>query len=141
MLFRSDGVAIGRKDTFARDLAEKRRLSGELDKVVLRIQALPGFENFWRPVPFRHLQTAAIGGPVVIVNLSKYSSDILILRSNHPVVHIPTPTNFFDRVTKLAHQLSETRRVTAWSQKNMIVYCDRLWRNYPSWWVSLLPTG
>ncbi|KAI0248254.1 CHAT domain-containing protein [Lactifluus subvellereus] len=36
-----DGVAIGRKDTFARDLAEKRRLSGELDNVVLRIQALP----------------------------------------------------------------------------------------------------
>ena len=105
-----DGVTIGRMDTFARDLAEKRRLSGELDKVVLRIQALPGFENFWRPVPFRHLQTAAIGGPVVIVNLSKYSSDILILRSNHPVVHIPTPMNFFDRVTKLASQLSEARK-------------------------------
>ncbi|KAI0253847.1 hypothetical protein BJV78DRAFT_1274349 [Lactifluus subvellereus] len=59
-----DGVATGRKDTFARDLAEKRRLLGELEKVVLRIQALPGFENFWRPIPFRHLQTAAMGGPV-----------------------------------------------------------------------------
>ncbi|KAI0252005.1 CHAT domain-containing protein [Lactifluus subvellereus] len=105
-----DDVAIGRKDTFARDLAEKRRLSGELDKVVLRIQASPGFENFWRPIPFRHLQTAAIGGPVVIINLSKYCSDILIIRSNHPVVHIPTPTNFFDRATNLAHQLSETRK-------------------------------
>ncbi|KAI0252002.1 TPR-like protein [Lactifluus subvellereus] len=105
-----DDVAIGRKDTFARDLAEKRRLSEELDKVVLRIQASPGFENFWRPIPFRHLQTAAIGGPVVIINLSKYCSDILIIRSNHPVVHIPTPTNFFDRATNLAHQLSETRK-------------------------------
>ncbi|KAI0252357.1 CHAT domain-containing protein [Lactifluus subvellereus] len=105
-----DGDAIGRKDTFARDLAEKRRLSGELDKVVLRIQALPGFENFWRPIPFRHLQTAAMGGPVVIINLSECRSDILIVRSNHPVVHIPTPTNFFDRVTELAHQLSETRK-------------------------------
>ena len=77
-----DGVVIGRKDTFARDLAEKRRLSGELDKVVSRIQALPGFENFWRPIPFRHLQTAAMGGPIVIINLSKYHSDILIIRSN-----------------------------------------------------------
>ncbi|KAI0245800.1 CHAT domain-containing protein [Lactifluus subvellereus] len=105
-----DGVVIGRKDTFAHDLAEKRRLSGELDKVVLRIQALPGFENFWRPIPFRHLQTAAMGGPVVIINLSEYRSDILIIRSNHPVVHIPTPTNFFDRVKKLAHRLSETRK-------------------------------
>ncbi|KAI0251988.1 TPR-like protein [Lactifluus subvellereus] len=105
-----DDVTIGRKDKFARDLAEKRRLSGELDEVVLRIQALPGFENFWRPVPFRHLQTAAIGGPVVIINLSIYRSDILIIRSNHPVVHIPTSTNFFHRVTNLALQLSETRK-------------------------------
>ncbi|KAI0252091.1 CHAT domain-containing protein [Lactifluus subvellereus] len=105
-----DDVTIGRTDMFARDLTEKRRLSEELDKVVLRIQALPGFENFRRPIPFRHLQTAAIGGPVVIINLSEYCSDILIVRSNHPVVHIPTPTNFFDRVTNLAHQLSETRK-------------------------------
>ncbi|KAI0251967.1 CHAT domain-containing protein [Lactifluus subvellereus] len=96
-------------DTFAHDLAEKRRLSGELDKVVLQIRALPGFENFRRPIPFHHLQAAAIGGPVIIINLSSYRSDILIVRSNHPVVHIPTPTDFFDRVTKLAHQLSETR--------------------------------
>ena len=103
-------VTIGRKDGFARDLEEKRRLSGELDKVVLRIQALPGFENFWRPVPFRQLETAAVGGPLVIINLSEYRSDILIVRSNHPVVHIPTPTNFFDKVTKLAHQLSNTRK-------------------------------
>ncbi|KAI0252371.1 TPR-like protein [Lactifluus subvellereus] len=105
-----DYVAIGRKDTFARDLAEKRRLSGELENVVLRIQALPGLENFWRPIPYRHLQTVAMDGPVVIINLSEYRSDILIVRSNHPVVHIPTPTNFFDRVTKLAHKLSETRK-------------------------------
>jgi hypothetical protein len=105
-----DGVAIGGKDTFARDLAEKRRLSEELDKVVLRIQALPGFENFWGSIPFCHLRTAAIGGPVVIINLSEYCSDILIVRSNHPVDHLRTPTNFFDRVTKLADQLSETRK-------------------------------
>jgi hypothetical protein len=105
-----DDVTIGRKDTFARDLVEKQRLSGELDKVVLRIQSLPGFENFWKPISFCFLQTAAIGGPVVIINLSNYHSDILIVRSNHPVVHIPTPTNFFHRVTKLADQLSETRK-------------------------------
>jgi CHAT domain-containing protein len=105
-----DGVTIGRKATFARDLAEKRRLSSELDKVVLRIQALPGFENFWRPIPFRHLQIAALGGPVVIINLSRHRSDVLIILSNHPVVLIPTPTNFFDRITKLANELSKTRK-------------------------------
>ena len=32
-----DDVTIGRKDTFAHDLTEKRRLSGKLDKIVLRI--------------------------------------------------------------------------------------------------------
>ncbi|KAI0252895.1 CHAT domain-containing protein [Lactifluus subvellereus] len=105
-----DDVTIGRKDTFSHTVATKRKLSKQLEEVVLRIQALPGFENFWRPVPFRHLQTAAIGGPVVIINLSICRSDILIVRPNHPVVHIPTPTNFFDRVTMLARQLSETRK-------------------------------
>ena len=105
-----DGVKIGRRDTFARDLAEKRRLSGELEKVVLRIQAIPGFDHFWRPTLYRYLQTAAVGGPVIIINLSTYHSDILIVRSDHPVVHISTPIGFFDSVTKLAHQLSETRK-------------------------------
>ncbi|KAI0255128.1 CHAT domain-containing protein [Lactifluus subvellereus] len=106
----NDGVTIGRKDPFSHTVAKKRRLSKQLEEVVLQIQALPGFESFWRLVPFRHLQTAAMGGPVVIINLSEYRSDILIVRSNHPVVHIPTPTNFFRRITKLAHQLSETRK-------------------------------
>jgi CHAT domain-containing protein/tetratricopeptide (TPR) repeat protein len=105
-----DLFAIGGKDRFGRNIAEKRRLSEELEKVVLRIQALPGFEDFWRPVPFHHLRMAAVGGPVVIINISVYHSDILIVRSSHPVVHIPTPTNFFDRVTNLAQQLSETRK-------------------------------
>ncbi|KAI0256881.1 TPR-like protein [Lactifluus subvellereus] len=103
-------LAIGSKDSFSRNIVEKRRLSEKLEAVVLRVQALPGFENFWRPVPFRHLRMAAAAGPVVIINLSEYRSDILIVRSSHPVVHIPTPTNFFDRVTKLTRQLSETRK-------------------------------
>jgi hypothetical protein len=47
---------------------------------------------------------------VVIINLSRYRSDILIILSNHPVIHIPTPTNFFDRITKLADELSKTRK-------------------------------
>ncbi|KAI0256965.1 hypothetical protein BJV78DRAFT_1278571 [Lactifluus subvellereus] len=104
----SDGLAIGRKDPFSRNIVEKRRLSEQLEKVVLRIQALSGLENFWRPVPFHHLQTTAMGGPVVIINLSSYHSDILIVRLSDPVVHIPTPTNFFDWVTKLADSLSAT---------------------------------
>jgi CHAT domain-containing protein len=105
-----DVLTIGKKDPFSHNIAEKRRLSEELEKVVCRIQALPGFENFMRPVPFRDLQMAAMAGPVVIINLSIYHSDILIVRSGHPIAHIPTPTNFFDRVTSLAHQLSETRK-------------------------------
>ena len=105
-----DGVTIGRNDTFTCDLVEKCRLSSELDKVVLQIQALPEFENFWRPIPFDHLQTMALGGPVIIINLSEYRSDVLIMLSNHPVVHIPTPTTFFDWITKLADELSKTRK-------------------------------
>ncbi|KAI0248249.1 CHAT domain-containing protein [Lactifluus subvellereus] len=108
-----DGVATGRKDTFARDLAEERRLSGELDNVVLRIQELPGFENFWRPIPFRHLQTAAIGGPVVIINLSEYRSDILIGYKACPSAvrnaeELPLGVKKYDRVLRQTlEELSE----------------------------------
>ena len=54
---------------------------------------------------------------------SEYRSDILIVLPNRPVVHIPTPTNFFDRVTKLAHQLSETRKTHRLESK---IYADVL---------------
>ncbi|KAI0252428.1 CHAT domain-containing protein [Lactifluus subvellereus] len=106
----NDDDLAGRVDTFSRDLADKRRLSDELEEVILQIRTLPGFENFRRPTPFSLLQTAAIGGPVIIINLSSFRSDILIVRSSQPVVHITTSPNFFDTVTKLAHRLSETRR-------------------------------
>ena len=52
----NDVLVIESKDPFSRNIAEKRALSEQ--NVVLRIQVLPGFENFWRPVPFRHLRTA-----------------------------------------------------------------------------------
>ena len=54
---------------------------------------------------------------MVIINLSRYRSDILIILSNHPVVHIPTPTNFFDRITKLADELSKTRKTHRFESK------------------------
>ncbi|KAI0245126.1 CHAT domain-containing protein [Lactifluus subvellereus] len=72
--------------------------------------SITGIRELLETHPFSSPPNAAIGGPVVIINLSEFRSDILIVRYNHPVVHIPTPTNFFDRVIKLAHQLSETRK-------------------------------
>ncbi|KAI0300338.1 CHAT domain-containing protein [Russula brevipes] len=101
---------VKRKVSFSRNLAEKRRLSEELETVVSRIEALPGFENFRRPVPFCLLQTAAMGGPVIIVNHFTYRSDILIVRYSQPIVHIPTCPDFLDRISKLADRLLETRR-------------------------------
>lgn len=104
-------------DPFSQNLVEKRRLSEELEKVVSRIEALPGFENFLSPVPFRLLQMAAMGGPVIIVNLSRYRSDILIVRSSRFIVHIPTFPNFFDRISKLAQWLSETQKTNLLESK------------------------
>jgi len=54
------------RDLFSRNIEKKGKPPKELEKIVLRIEALPVFENFWCPVPFHVLQTAAVGGPVII---------------------------------------------------------------------------
>ncbi|THH17990.1 hypothetical protein EW146_g2917 [Bondarzewia mesenterica] len=51
---------------------------------------VPGFRDFLRPLPFVDLCDAAAGGPVIVVNWSKYGSDALILRGGvDPVVRVP----------------------------------------------------
>ena len=65
------------------------RLNLELQDVVSNIRELPGLSRFLLPSLFPDLQAAAKGGPVIVVNASKYSCDaLIILADNHPV-HVP----------------------------------------------------
>ena len=54
-------------------------LNFEMQTVVTNIRKLPGLSRFLLPSLFPDLQRAASGGPVIVVNSSKYSCDALIV--------------------------------------------------------------
>ncbi|KAG2139070.1 CHAT domain-containing protein [Suillus clintonianus] len=59
------------------------------DDVVSRIRTLPGFSRFLLPSLFSDLQRAAEDGPVIIVNASKHSCDVLIILAAQDPIHVP----------------------------------------------------
>ncbi|GAA2746152.1 hypothetical protein GCM10010440_36750 [Kitasatospora cinereorecta] len=54
-------------------------LAREWDDLVEQVRELEGFENFLRPPRLNSLLPAASGGPVVVVNVSRWSCDALIV--------------------------------------------------------------
>jgi len=62
-----------------RDRERRRDLEAELDVVVRRIRALPGQAGFQRPPSVPSLLAEAAHGPVVVVNVSEYRCDALLL--------------------------------------------------------------
>jgi tetratricopeptide (TPR) repeat protein len=61
--------------------AELQHRTGQRWNDLLRdIRLLPGFETFLKPPPFRTLASAAAEGPVVLLNVSRFRSDALVLR-------------------------------------------------------------
>jgi hypothetical protein len=88
-----DGAADGLRavDPFGRLVLEQRGLLKERANLISQIQTLPGFNSFLTSPPFDTLRTAALSGPVIIINHSEWRSDILILLHNKPPSLIPTP--------------------------------------------------
>ena len=77
------GLADGTK-AHAGALAEKqvrdrRELAGEWDALVAQVRLVPGFESFLRPVPYQELREAVLGGPLVIINISRLGCHALVL--------------------------------------------------------------
>ncbi|KAG1755619.1 TPR-like protein [Suillus lakei] len=71
-----------------------RKLTAKWDDVLSRIREHSKFSRFLLPPLFSDLQTAAVGGPVIIVNASQYGCDALIIlaaQDLHPQdpVHVP----------------------------------------------------
>ncbi|KAG1815964.1 uncharacterized protein BJ212DRAFT_1355719 [Suillus subaureus] len=66
-----------------------RQLTIQWDDVVSPICLLPDFRRFLLPPLFSDLQKAAKGGPVVILNASKYSCDALFITSAQDSIYVP----------------------------------------------------
>jgi tetratricopeptide (TPR) repeat protein len=67
----------------------RMRLAREWDSLVEQVRALPGFDRFLAPDSLAQLQSAAVAGPVVVVNVSRYRCDALILTADGGVNVIP----------------------------------------------------
>ena len=59
-------------------------LSENWEKAVEQVRTIEGFNNFLQAVPFTTLQAAAADGPVILINISDYHSDAIILHINSP---------------------------------------------------------
>ena len=75
--------------------------------VVERIRRMKGWSNFLLPSPFSDLQKAAAAGPIVIVNMSAYRCDAIIVRDAHPPLLVPLPDVTPQQFQNLSQKLEE----------------------------------
>ncbi|MFD0144858.1 MULTISPECIES: CHAT domain-containing protein [unclassified Streptomyces] len=85
-------------------LAESRHaLARTWDDLLDRIRRLPGLEGFLAAPRVAELIGAASGGPVVVVNVSRYRSDALVVTADRGIEVVPlpalTPAGVLDRAT------------------------------------------
>jgi len=96
-------------DPIGRLVIKQRALVAERDTLISQIQSLPGFETFLTTPPFDSLRSAAEHGPVIIINHTRWRSDIIILLRDAPPSLIPMPENFYERAKQLKDQLLSAR--------------------------------
>jgi len=106
----SDGVEDGEgMGKFGRLVVRRRELLAKRKDLVSQMQALPGLEGFMKTPSFDTLRSAAVGGPVIVVNHSKWRCDILIvLHHMHPSL-ITTPEYFYGHANELRNRLVHAR--------------------------------
>ena len=98
-------------DSFGRLVVAQRKLVEERDALISQIQDCPGSQGFLKTPSFTTLRSAALRGPVIIINHSQWRSDIIIILHNFPPSPLPTPDDFYDRANKLRDRLVEGRKV------------------------------
>ena len=97
-------------DPFGRLVVRQQALLDDRDKLISQIRARKGLESFLKPPSFDNLRSAAVRGPVVMINHCKWRSDIIILRCDSPPSLIPMANDFYDRANKLRDQLLDARK-------------------------------
>jgi len=95
---------------FGRLVVRQRGLLDDRDKLISQIRARKGLESFLKPPTFDNLRSAAVRGPIIIINHSRWRSDIIILLHDSPPSVIPTANDFYDRANKLRDQLLGARK-------------------------------
>jgi len=95
---------------FGRLVVRQQRLLDDRDRIISQIRTRKGLESFLKPPSFDNLRSAAVHGPVIIINHSRWRSDIIILLHDSPPSLIPTANDFYDRANTLRDQLLVARK-------------------------------
>ncbi|KAF9062540.1 CHAT domain-containing protein [Rhodocollybia butyracea] len=96
-------------DPFGRSLSEKSHLLQAQADVVGKIHKIPGFETFLGRKSFGELQSAAMHGPVIVVNCSGRRSDVLIILEQNLPILIPMVEGFYEETKTLVQRLKEAQ--------------------------------
>ncbi|KAH9962754.1 CHAT domain-containing protein [Lactifluus volemus] len=98
-------------DPFGPLVEMRQKLVDDREKLIERIRDLPDLGNFLKPPLFDTLRSAALRGPVIIINHCKrFRSDILILFYDSPPSLITTADDFHDRTLQLGDRLVKDRK-------------------------------
>ncbi|KAN0134245.1 CHAT domain containing protein, partial [Lactarius tabidus] len=97
-----------RMDSFGRLIVKQRKLMEERDAL---IQGQPGLGRVLGVLPFSALRSAASHGPVILINHSRWHSDIMIIFHKSLPCAIPTTDDFYNRAIELRDTLMDARRV------------------------------
>jgi tetratricopeptide (TPR) repeat protein len=113
-------------------MKRNRLLSEELEEILGKVREIEGFGNFLQAVPFTTLRAAAVEGPVILINISDYRSDALILHTGVDDLPILVPLPKVQRrdLIDLVQQLA--LGVGAECPKYIIPILRDLWNNIVS---------
>ena len=104
------------------------------ENLIGQIWEIEGFSNFLHAVPFTTLQTAAAQGPIILVNISNYRSDAIILHVNNQPILVTLPNVQPKHLTYLGEQLALARNLGAVPNpsKLILLILHGLWDNIVS---------
>ncbi|KAH9047467.1 CHAT domain-containing protein [Lactarius deliciosus] len=123
-----DGVAQDRDwtDPFGRLVVKQQKLVEERDALISQIQGRSGLEEFLKTPSFTTLRSAALCGPIILINHCRWRSDILVLTPNSMPRAISTASDFYECANKLRDELVEARKHGLDSDKYQAALCSVL---------------
>ena len=113
-------------------MQRNRILSEDWERVVERVRTIEGFSNFLQAVPFATLRAAAAEGPVILINISNYRCDAIILHINSPPLLVPLPDVQPNHLIHLAEQLALARGAGTDCSKDILPILRALWKKIVS---------
>ncbi|KAE9397466.1 TPR-like protein [Gymnopus androsaceus JB14] len=88
----SESMASGIEEATAEEEAQKhRKMAIRYEELIQQIRNLEGFTGFLKPKKLSELLSAAMQGPVIIVNVDESRCDALILLPSGSIIHVPLP--------------------------------------------------